>query len=231
MDLDSSWSLFQLYIEHSDNVIKKWGNSEQWVLELWDGRRVEVPFQISLPPGEVVGGLDVSNQLAMVLGVSLESKEIISEQEKGDDVVVEDWVSDICSEDAFQCTVPLLPLTVEPLAYSLPMDNGDGSATLVVKNLLGKDNYSEWFQEKFSGFDDFLRTSLKGLEEPATNFLLVVEAELQQRAFKEKIEQTVKSSGRKGITELRGLFSFVNYGSTSIRRIGNGKERAFIISQ
>ena len=65
--------------EHSDNVIKKLGNSEQWVLELWDGRRVEVPFQISLPPGEVVGGLDVSNQLAMVPGVSLESKEIISE--------------------------------------------------------------------------------------------------------------------------------------------------------
>uniref|UniRef100_A0A7N2KVF9 Exocyst complex component Sec6 n=1 Tax=Quercus lobata TaxID=97700 RepID=A0A7N2KVF9_QUELO len=56
--------------------------------------------------------------------------------EKGDDVVVEDWVSDICSKDAFQCTVPSLPLTVEPLAYSLPMDNGDGLATLVVKNLL-----------------------------------------------------------------------------------------------
>ena len=69
------------------------------------------------------------------------------------------------------------------------------------------------------------------MEEPATNFLLAVEAELQQRAFKEKIEQIVKSSGRKGIKELRGLFSSVNYGSTSTRRIGNGKERALIISQ
>ena len=146
-------------------------------------------------------------------------------------MVVEDWVSDICSKDAFQCIVPSLPLTVEPLAYSLPMDNDDGSATPVVKNLLGKDNYSEWFQEKFSGFDDFLGTSLIGLEEPATNFLLAVEAELQQRAFKEKTEQTVKSSRRKGIRELRGLFSSVNYGSTSTRRIGNGKERALIISQ
>ena len=47
--------------EHSDNVIKKWGNSEQWVLELRDGRRVEVPFQISLPPGEVVDGLLLEN--------------------------------------------------------------------------------------------------------------------------------------------------------------------------
>lgn len=30
--------------EHSDNVIKKWGNSEQWVLELRDWRRVAVPI-------------------------------------------------------------------------------------------------------------------------------------------------------------------------------------------
>ena len=69
------------------------------------------------------------------------------------------------------------------------------------------------------------------MEEPAANFLLAVEAKLQQMAFKEKTEQTVKSSRRKGIRELRGLFSFVNYGSTSSRRIGNGKDRALIISQ
>ena len=79
--------------------------------------------------------------------------------------------------------------------------------------------------------DDFLGTSLKGLEEPATKFLLAVEAELQQRAIKEKIEKIVKSLRRKGIRELRGLFSSVNYGSTSTRRIGNGKDRALIISQ
>ena len=35
--------------EHSGNIVKKWGNSEQWVLELRDGRRVAVPIQISLP--------------------------------------------------------------------------------------------------------------------------------------------------------------------------------------
>ena len=51
----------QIIHEHSDNVIKKWGNSEQWVLELRDRRRVEVPFQISLPLGKVVDGVDVSN--------------------------------------------------------------------------------------------------------------------------------------------------------------------------
>ena len=35
--------------EHSNNIVKKWGNSELWVLELHDGRRVAIPIQISLP--------------------------------------------------------------------------------------------------------------------------------------------------------------------------------------
>ena len=89
--------------EHTDNVIKKWGDFEQWVLELRDGRRVAVLIQISFPLGDIVDGVDDSNQLAMVPGLSSESKEIILRQEKGDDVV-EDWVSDVYSEDAFQYT-------------------------------------------------------------------------------------------------------------------------------
>ena len=51
--------------------------------------------------------------------------------------------------------------------------------TVRPKGLLGKNNYSEWFQEKFNGFDDFLGTSLNGLEKPTTKFLLAVEAKLQ----------------------------------------------------
>ena len=140
-----------------------------------------VLIHISLPSGDVAVGVDDSNQLAMVPGVSSESKEINSELEKGVDGFAEDWASDFCFEDAFQFTDSSPPLNVEPLAFSLPRDgndNSEGSATRDVEKLLGKDNYSEWFQEKFSGFDDFLGTSLKGLEEPATKFLLAVEAEL-----------------------------------------------------
>ena len=134
--------------QHSDNIIKKWGNSEQWVLELQDGKRVVVPIQISLPPGDVIVGVDDSNQLAMVPGVSSKSKEINSELEKGVDVIVEDWVSDICSEDAFQFADSLPPLNVDPLAFSLPMgamDISKRSATLDVETLLGKNIYSKWF--------------------------------------------------------------------------------------
>ena len=58
-------------------------------------------------------------------------------------------------------------------------------------------------------FDDFLGTSLKGLEEQATDFLLVVEVELYQRVAKEKNQWKLKSLGVKGIRELRGLFSSI----------------------
>ena len=47
--------------EHIDNVIKKWRNSEQWVLELWDGKRVVVLIHISLPLGDVAVGVDDLN--------------------------------------------------------------------------------------------------------------------------------------------------------------------------
>ena len=44
--------------EHSGNIVKKWGNSEQWVLELRDGRRVAIPLQIALPRCEATEVLE-----------------------------------------------------------------------------------------------------------------------------------------------------------------------------
>ncbi|KAF3952173.1 hypothetical protein ACB098_01G126000 [Castanea mollissima] len=58
-------------------------------------------------------------------------------------------------------------------------------------------------------------------DKDTTKFPLAVEAELQQRAIQEKTEKAMKSSGRKGIRELNGLFNSVNYDSASSRRIGN----------
>ena len=107
-----------------------------------------VPIQISLPPGAVDVRVDDSNQLAMVPGVASESKELNLELEKGIDVIVEDWSSNFCSEDASQFTDSSPPLNVDPLAFSLPlgaMDISDQPATLDAETLLGKDIYSEWF--------------------------------------------------------------------------------------
>ena len=224
----------QIIYEHSDNVIKKWGNSEQWVLELRDGKRVAVPIQISLPPGDVAFGVDDSAQWPTIPSVSAECKELLPELDKGAEVAMEDWASEFCSEDTSQFSDSSTPLNVEPLAISLPlgvMDISEGSVTQDEENLLGKDNFSVWFQEKFSGFDDFLGASLKGLEEPVTKFLLAVEAELQKRAITEQTDKALKNSGRKGIRELRGLFTSVNYGPASPRRIGNGKDRALLTFQ
>ena len=225
-DVDLQRYIQQIIHQHTDDVIKKWGNSEQWVLELRDGKRVAIPIQISLPPGDDIVGVDDSNLLAIVPGRATESKEFNSESDKGIDVFVEDWSSDFGSEKASQDSDSSTPLIVDPLAFSLPAD-----ASLVDDTFLGKGRYSEWFKDKFSGFHDFLGTSLKGLEEPATAFLLAVENEIQQRTFKDKIDKSEKSSGRKGIRELRGLFSSVNYGSAPSRRSSYGKDGALFASQ
>ena len=89
----------------------------------------------------------------------------------------------------------------------------------------------EWFQSRFNGFDDFLGTSLQGLEEQATSFLLAVEVELKRRVDLDQNTRNLKNSGVKGIRELRGLFSSINYGSTSARRRGNIRDRALLVSQ
>ena len=44
--------------EHSGNIVKKWGDTEQWVLELRNGRRVTVPVQIALPRCEAIEVLE-----------------------------------------------------------------------------------------------------------------------------------------------------------------------------
>lgn len=46
--------LQRILLKHNDDRIKIWGNSEKWVLELRDGRRVVVSIQIPLSPGSVI---------------------------------------------------------------------------------------------------------------------------------------------------------------------------------
>ena len=206
--------------EHSRNVIKKWGNSKQWVLELRDGSRVAVLIQISFPSREAAEVVEDHNQLALVQ----------SDYEEGDVVVVEDWVSNTLSKEAElpneEC---FSPLAVEPMAFSLPLAS-EVQEVVGVENIM-RHEHSEWFQSRFNGFDDLLGTSLQGLEEQATNFLLVVEDELKQRVDLEQNTRNLKNSGVKGIRELMGPFSSINYGSTSARRRGNIRDRALLVSQ
>ena len=152
-------SIQQIIQQHTDEVIKKWGNSEQWVLELRNGKRVAVPIQISLPPGEDIVGVVDSNPLAIVPGSPTESKEVNAELVKEMNVFVEDWSSDFSPEIATQHMDSSTPLNIDPLAFSLPTDAtiiSDQLVPTVDDSFLGKGSYSEWFKDKFSGFHDFL---------------------------------------------------------------------------
>lgn len=90
----------------------------------------------------------------------------------------------------------LLPLSIEPLAFSMPLGAMvyycEGQVEVGVEKSMEKELYSDWFQSRFNEFDDFLGTSLNGLEEQATNFSWLL-----------------KLSYFRG--EMRGLFSSINY--------------------
>ena len=222
---------FQLILqEHSGNIVKKWGNSEQWVLELRDRRRVAVPIQIPPPQCEAIKVLEEQKQLALVLWESSEAINGSTTLIEEDEVLVEDWVSDTYLEDANP------PLAIEPLAFSLPSAMVEQSF-VDEERFVGVDNserqvpYSGWFQRRFNNFNSFLGTSLEGLEDQATKFLLAVEAELKRRAEVNKITCGFKSSGVKGLRELKGLFSSINYGSTSARRSGSNRDRVLFVAQ
>ena len=74
-------------------------------------------------------------------------------------------------------------------------------------------------------------TSLVGLEDQATKYLLAVEAELYRRAEVNKNSCGSKGSGVKGLRELKGLFSSINYGSSSARRCGINRNWVLSVAQ
>ena len=84
---------------------------------------------------------------------------------------------------------------------------------------------------RFNNFDSFLGTSLEGLEDQATEFLLAVEAELNQRAKVNKKTRGLKGSGVKGLRELKGLFNSINYGSIFASRSGINRDWVLTVAQ
>ena len=133
--------------DHSDDIVKKWGNSEKWVLELHDGRRVAVPIQFSLPRCVTTEALDKNNQLALCpldsSNASISSSALFEENK----VLVEDWVSDSFSEDVAQ------PLEVEPIAFSLPVAMAEQSPvdvedTVSVGASESEEPYSDWLPKR-----------------------------------------------------------------------------------
>ena len=124
-----------------------------------------------MPRCEATEVLEKQKWLALVPLESSNVTNVSSALIEEDEVLVEDWVSDTYSEEADQ------PLDVEPLAFSLPLARAEQPVVDVerfvgVDTLESQEPYSEWFQKRFNHFDSFLGTSLEGLEDQLTEFLL-----------------------------------------------------------
>ena len=90
---------------------------------------------------------------------------------------------------------------------------------------------SQWFQSKFQGLDNFLETSVEGLEEVATSFPLAVEVKMKQRESELSAQRKKIKGGRRGLRELQSLFSSINFNSSSVRPRSVSRERALIVSK
>lgn len=142
-------------------------------------------------------------------------------------------ILDVCSEDSFQSTE----------GCSLPLLNHWLSLGLWVLGIIVKGQqlwvWGYWWVRTItqSGskvnstsvmiFWGHLSMVWKGQQ---LSFCWLLKLSYSWGQLKKKFKE-LKSLGRKGIRELRGLFSYVNYDSTSARRSGNSRERALIVSQ
>ena len=202
--------LQQILSSHAIEPSKTWGTSKKWVLELRDGRQVVVPIEIKsqLIDSALVSYVDVEQKELINLGNRLR---IIQSNSKWDTVLVEDVDSNCSLEDVGDLVDvcqhyedSLEPLSVTPLAMSSSMeapvirDHSDRVEDV-------SPQMSQWFQSKFQGFDDFLETSVEGLEEVATSFLLAVEAKMKQRKFELSAQKKKIKGGRRGLRELQSL--------------------------
>ena len=198
------------YSRFCPHTNKTWGTSEKWVLELRDERQVVVPIEIKsqLIDSALVSNVDVEQKEIINPGNRLQ---IIPSNFEWDTVLVEDVDSDCSSEDTSDLVDvcqhyedSLEPLSVIPLAMSSSME------APVIRDHLDRvedvsPQMSQWFQSKFQGFDNFLETSVEGLEEVATSFLLAVEVKMKQREselFAQKNENKRRREGFTGTTEL-----------------------------
>ena len=84
--------------------------------------------------------------------------------------------------------------------------------------------------EQVSGVWLFLGDSSRRFGKLASNFLLVVEEKIRQRAVANALSKKTKGGG-KGLKELMSLVSFINYDSASGKARGSNKEMALIVSQ
>ena len=161
-------------------------------------------------------------------------------QSEWDRVVVEDVDSESWSEEGGEmvefdrCGLDISePLNVASLAISKSIETQEvDNLSIFLEDGQSRNHssMSPWFQSKFPEFGSFMETLVEDLKELASNFLLVVEEKIRQRATKNALRKKTKGGG-KGLRELRSLVSSINYDSASGKARGSKREKAVIVFQ
>ena len=171
------------------DLSKTWGNSKDWMLELWDGRKIVIPLSAYCSPESVPDQPALEGVVYPGLASLFKEGQIVSWVSECDGVGCS-VVSEVGLEgEVWGSNEGLLaweqlgePLEVAPLAMdNLVVTKIPTAEEIGCKADVDNTKLSQWVTNRIKAFQKFVGTSLEGFEEQVTSLLLALEAQRKQR--------------------------------------------------
>ena len=120
------------------------------------------------------------------------------------------------------------PLCVEPIAVSYPLEMGNDHE--YEESIPQQNEPSDWVQEKYQEFGDYLGASYEGYESEVMGLLHAIE----QSGLKKRAGTLVTPKGTskqsRGVRELKNLASSINYEGGSSKRCTRNSGGALLLT-
>jgi hypothetical protein len=198
-----------------------------WSLIFKDGRRVVIP-DFSASPWDstrVVPHFNLSEMMVLPLEGGMthgNSDEAIL----GDSLAGEPGMVVISEEEASD-TLEISPLAVD---FSL-IEKASGNMGVMEEEVTTQQQLSDWVMGHLKKVGKALGASYEGNEEIVIGLLQDIEACRIQKGLSESLLKRGQPSAIKGLRELKGLVSTVNYEPRTPESRRSSRERALIVSQ
>ena len=221
------------------DLSRTWGNSNDWMIEFRDGRKIVIPLSAYRSPNSVSDQLVSEGVVNSGKDSSVNEGQITSCVSEYDGVVGS-VASEFGSEgEAWDSEEGLLnwehlgePLEVAPLAV-------DNSVVLEIPTVeerectvdVDNSKLSLWVTNKIKAFQKSVGTSLEGFEEQVTGLLLALEARRKKRMLDVASQRKMVKAGHKGHRELKNLLSSWGEEKESERSRSVVRDRDVVVHQ
>jgi hypothetical protein len=199
-----------------------------WLLQLADGRRLEIP---DFPPprwawGGVASPQDIPDSTdpdpTVVIGFS--DGGVAGRTPESTGFQFESTGLEMVAVQILE------PMVIQPLSMSCPLLDAPPTTKLPKKIGFYQNPPSEWVMGQMKAFGDLVGASYEGYEEEVISLLQKIELRRSQPSARVPSKQRGGQSASRGLRELRGLVSSVNYDSKVTDSRRNTRERVMMLS-